>query len=281
MLRVPSEIADDHFESLKIQELTFVAYRSDIYPSKNEVFFEENAVIYVIEGEKIFSGTNQHITVKKGDVFFVRRGYYLMSESIDESYKSLIFFFDEKLIKDFVNQHTELFPGDKMAEKKLPTLLTLPTDEKFGKFAESVLPYFRSKTKYLHHFLKIKLQELLLHLLEYDSGDYLKALLHEIYRGEKTDLEYLMQNYYLKPLTLNELARLSGRSLSAFKRDFQEQFSHAPAQWIREKRLNRAAFLLKNTDKHVNEIAEEIGFDSVSHFIKAFKTKFGVTPAKY
>ncbi len=281
MLRVPSEIADDHFESLKIQELTFVAYRSDIYPSRNEVFFEENAVIYVIEGEKIFSGTNQHITVKKGDVFFVRRGYYLMSESIDDSYRSLVFFFDETLIKDFVNQHQELFPEDSITDKELPTLLILPTDEKFGKFAESVLPYFRSKTKYLHHFLKLKLQELLLHLLEYDSGDFLKALLHEIYRGEKTDLDYLMQNYYLKPLTLHELARLSGRSLSAFKRDFQDQFNESPAAWIRDKRMKRAAFLLRNTSKNVNEITEEVGFESVSHFIKAFKSRFGVTPARY
>jgi hypothetical protein len=55
MLRVPSEIAADQFESLKIQSpglsqgLTFVAYRSDVYPSRNEVFFEENAVIYVLE----------------------------------------------------------------------------------------------------------------------------------------------------------------------------------------------------------------------------------------
>lgn len=281
MLRVPSEIADDHFESLKIQELTFVAYRSDVYPSKNEVFFEENAVIYVIEGEKKFAGTSETITVKKGDVFFVRRGYYLMSESIDASYKSLVFFFDESLIKDFVNQHLELFPEEKVAEKELPTLLILPTDEKFGKFAESVLPYFRSKTKYLHHFLKLKLQELLLHLLEYDSGDFLKALLHEIYKGEKADLDYLMQNYYLKPLTLNELARLSGRSLSAFKRDFQEKFDSSPASWIREKRLKHAAFLLKNSQKHVNEIAEEVGFESVSHFIKAFKARFGKTPARF
>ncbi len=281
MLRVPSEIAADHFESLKIQELTFVAYRSDVYPSKNEVFFEENAVIYVIEGEKKFSGTSEQITVKKGDVFFVRRGYYLMSESIDESYKSLVFFFDENLIKAFVNQHLVLFPEEKVAEKELPTLLILPTDEKFGKFAESVLPYFRSRTKYLDHFLKLKLQELLLHLLEYDTGDYLKALLHEIFKGEKADLEYLMQNYYLKPLTLMELAKLSGRSLSAFKRDFQEQYKTPPAKWIRNKRLERAAFLFKNSQKHVNEIAEEVGFESVSHFIKAFKGKYGVTPTKY
>lgn len=281
MLRVPSEIAADHFESLKIQELTFVAYRSDVYPSKNEVFFEENAVIYVIEGEKNFSGNQEHITVKKGDVFFVRRGYYLMSESIDESYKSLVFFFDEKLIGDFVNQHFDLFPESRLQSKNLPVLLILATDEKFGKFAESVLPYFRSKTKYLDHFLKLKLQELLLHLLEYDNSDNLKALLYRIFKGEKADLQYLMRNYYLKPLTLAELARLSGRSLSAFKRDFQEQFSEPPATWIREQRLQRAAFLLKNSDKNVNEISEEVGFESVSHFIKAFKNRFQHTPAKY
>ena len=90
-----------------------------------------------------------------------------------------------------------------------------------------------------------------------------------------------MQNYYLKPLTLNELARLSGRSLSAFKREFQEKFDSSPASWIREKRLKHAAFLLKNSQKHVNEIAEEVGFESVSHFIKAFKGRFGKTPAKF
>ncbi len=281
MLRVPSEIADNHFESLKIQEMTFVAYRSDVYPSKNEVFFEENAVIYVLEGEKIFSSPAQQVTVKKGDVFFIRRGYYLMSESIDESYKSLVFFFDEKLIKDFVNQHLEIFPEEYIKEKENPTLLVLHTDEKFGKFVESILPYFRSKTKYLNHFLKLKLQELLLHLMEFDTSDSLKILLESIYAGEKANLEYFINNYYLKPLKIEELASISGRSLSAFKRDFQQVFKVPPAKWIREKKLERAAFLIKNTSKNVGEIADEIGFESVSHFIKAFKAKFGVTPARY
>ncbi len=281
MLRVPSEIAADQFESLKIQELTFVAYRSDVYPSKNEVFFEENAVIYVLEGEKNFSSPDQQVIVKKGDAFFIRRGYYLMSESIDASYKSLVFFFDEKLIKDFVNQNLDLFPENNHRGKEPGTLLVLKTDEKFGKFVESIFPYFKSRTRYLNHFLKLKLQELLLHLLEFDNSDHLKKLLQAIYQGEKANLEYLMQNYYLKPLTLNELARISGRSLSAFKRDFQETFKSSPAAWIREKRLDRAAFLLKNSQDSVNEICEEVGFDNVSHFIKSFKEKFGITPAKY
>ncbi|WP_341226544.1 AraC family transcriptional regulator [uncultured Arcticibacterium sp.] len=281
MLRVPSEIAADQFESLKIQELTFVAYRSDVYPSKNEVFFEENAVIYVIEGEKRFTNTESDVTVTKGDVFFIRRGYYLMSESIDESYKSLVFFIEDKLIKDFVDQNIELFPEEKKVSYDNSALLVLHSNDKFGKFAESVLPYFKSKTKYLNQFLKLKLHELLLHLMEFDNDDKLRSVLRLIYRGEKEDLGYLMQNYYLKPLTISELSKLSGRSLSGFKRDFQEQFGVSPAYWIRSKRLSRAAFLLKNSDKNVSEVAEEVGFESISHFIKLFKETYGKTPAKY
>lgn len=281
MLRVPSEIAADQFESLKIQELTFVAYRSDVYPSKNEVFFEENAVIYVIEGEKRFTNTESDVTVTKGDVFFIRRGYYLMSESIDESYKSLVFFIEDKLIKDFVDQNIELFPEETKVSFDNSALLVLHSNDKFGKFAESVLPYFKSKTKYLNQFLKLKLHELLLHLMEFDNDDKLRSLLRLIYRGEKEDLGYLMQNYYLKPLTINELSKLSGRSLSGFKRDFQDQFGVSPAYWIRSKRLSRAAFLLKNSDRNVSEVAEEVGFESISHFIKLFKETYGKTPAKY
>ncbi len=111
MLRVPSDISSQEFESLKIQDMTFVAYRNEVYPSRYEVFFEEHAVIVVLEGEKKFSSTTQEVRVEKGDILFVQRGFYLMSESIHEAYKSLVFFFDEKLLKEFVGLHGELFEG--------------------------------------------------------------------------------------------------------------------------------------------------------------------------
>ena len=130
----------------------------------------------------------------------------------------------------------------------------------------------------MNHFLRLKLQELLLHILEIDASGQFKSILFSLYKGEKVDLEYLMQSYYLKLLSLDELSRLSGRSLSAFKRDFQEKFDTSPAHWIKNKRLEYAGLQLENTDKNVSEISMEIGYESVSHFIKAFKEKFGKTP---
>ncbi len=282
MLRIPSEIPAKQFESLKIQDNTFVAYRSDVYPSKNDVYFEENAVIYVLEGDKIFSSTAEEVKVKKGDVLFVKRGFYLMSESIDASYRSLVFFFDEKILKEFVSQNQDLFGNIPPKEaSKTEGLLKLVSNEGFGKYVESLQPYFKNKTTFLNHFLKLKVQEMLLHLLELDKANDLRQLLFEIYQGQKSDLGYILTNFYLKPLTLKELARISGRSLSVFKREFTATYAMSPGAWIRDKKLEHAAFLLKNNMANVEQIAEEIGFESVSHFIKSFKGKFGITPKQY
>ncbi len=279
MLRVPSEINKTEFELLKIQDATFVAYRSDVYPAKNDVFFEENAVIYVLEGDKKFSGTKQEVHVKKGDVLFVRRGFYLMSESTNAAYKSLVFFFDEKLLKEFVVINERIFEDVSSHISQIDTLITIKTNENFEKFIHTVLPYFASKNSpYLNQFLRLKYQELLLHLITFDVKNQLRGMLKLIGEGQKADLRYLMNNYYLKPLTMAELARLSGRSLSSFKRAFQEEFGVSPAAWIKQKRLEHAVFLLKNTEKNISEVSMDIGYESVSHFIKTFKETFGVTP---
>jgi AraC-like DNA-binding protein len=280
MLRVPSDISSQEFESLKIQDMTFVAYRNEVYPSKYDVFFEEHAVIVVLEGEKKFTSPSQEVHVEKGDILFIQRGFYLMSESINESYKSLVFFFDEKLLKEFVGLHPELFDSQEQKTVFENPILLLKSDDNFEKFIQSVFPYFRSRTDLKNHFLRLKFQELLLHLLELDHSRQLRAILYSLYKGEKVDLSFLMNSYYLKPLTLDELAKLSGRSLSAFKRDFQEEFHTSPAFWLKNKRLEYADFLLRNSTKNVSEISTEIGYESVSHFIKTYKEKYGITPKK-
>ena len=297
MLRVPSSIQPGQFEALTIQRpgpdrangsrsdgsrsddsaMTFVAYRIDVYPERNEVFFEEHAVIVVLEGQKKFSSPTQELHVHKGDILFFQRGCYSMNESIDSSYRSLVFFVNEKLLKEFVGQHLSLF-AETLAPLPTDLILAFVSSPTFATFIDSLLPYFGQDTLYRNELLRLKFQELLLHLLEIDRNGQLRAILWHIYQGQKTDLDYLMNTYLLKPLSISELARLSGRSLSGFKRDFEETFQVSPGSWIRQKRLEHAHFLLRNTDKNVSEVSMEIGYESVSHFIKAYRYKYGSTP---
>ncbi|AFK02852.1 transcriptional regulator, AraC family [Emticicia oligotrophica DSM 17448] len=278
MLRVPSSISPKEFESLQIQDMTFVAYRNNIYPSKNEIFFEEHAIIYVLEGEKKFISPTQDIHVQKGQILFFQRGCYSMNESIDVNYRSLVFFFPEKLLKEFVGQNLSLF--EDLTENAIEQILSLESSENFDKFVDSLIPFFSTRTKLMNQFLKLKFNELMLHLIELDPTNQFRQTLFNIYQGQKLDLAYFLENYYLKPLSIAELAQISGRSLSAFKRDFEQQFHTSPAAWIKNKRLEYAYFLLQNSPKNVSEISLEIGYESVSHFIKAFKEKYGFTPNK-
>lgn len=297
MLRVPSSIKPGQFQSLSIRrddasrgdgsrsdasDMTFVAYRSDVYPERNEVFFEEHAVIVVLEGEKKFSSPTQELHVHKGQILFFQRGCYSMNESIDVNYRSLVFFVNEKLLKEFVGQHLDLFQHARQTADALPesAILTLQTSGTFSVFIQSLLPYFGLQSTYLNELLRLKFQELLLHLLELDTTGQLHTVLWLIYQGQKTDLAHLMNTYLLKPLSMAELARLSGRSLSAFKRDFESHFHTSPGQWMRQKRLEHAHFLLRNTSKNVSEVSMEIGYESVSHFIKAYKQQYGSTPKR-
>jgi AraC-like DNA-binding protein len=88
-----------------------------------------------------------------------------------------------------------------------------------------------------------------------------------------------MTENYRYNLKLEQFARLSNRSLSSFKRDFQDIFHTTPGKWLLEKRLLHAMNLLCNMNKTISEAAFESGFETTSHFSRSFKEKFGVAPS--
>lgn len=95
------------------------------------------------------------------------------------------------------------------------------------------------------------------------------------------DLKIVMSENFLFNLKVEEFAKLCGRSLSAFKRDFKNTFNTTPSKWIMSKRLEYAKTLLLESNLNVNQICYESGFKNNSHFIQSFKEKFNLTPNQY
>ncbi len=95
------------------------------------------------------------------------------------------------------------------------------------------------------------------------------------------DLKTVMSENYLYNLKVEEFAKLCGRSLSAFKRDFKNIFNTTPSRWIKSKRLEHAKKLLIETDLNINQICYDCGFINSSHFIKSFKEKYQLPPHQY
>lgn len=82
-------------------------------------------------------------------------------------------------------------------------------------------------------------------------------------------------------LSVKEMAKAVPCSLTHLRRLFHQVLGMSPRQWLLRWRLQRAAQLLQTTDATIQKIAEECGFESLSHFIRYFKAHFGVAPSYY
>src|SRR5919198_3172675 len=86
---------------------------------------------------------------------------------------------------------------------------------------------------------------------------------------------------YSEPLTVDDLARAAGLSRAHFSREFRNAFGESPHAYLLTRRLERAAALLRTTDRSVAEICFSVGLKSVGSFTTSFSRTFGVSPTAY
>ncbi len=91
----------------------------------------------------------------------------------------------------------------------------------------------------------------------------------------------VIENSYSSVITLEELSRAACMSPKYFCRFFQEMTHKSPIDYLNYYRVERACFLLLNTETSITDITYNVGFNDLSYFIKSFKKYKGITPAKY
>ena len=78
---------------------------------------------------------------------------------------------------------------------------------------------------------------------------------------------------------LKRFAYLTGRSLATFKRDFEKIFHTSPGQWLLQRRLQEAHYLITEKGRAPSDVYLDLGFEDLSHFSFAFKKEFGKAPS--
>jgi AraC-like DNA-binding protein len=90
-----------------------------------------------------------------------------------------------------------------------------------------------------------------------------------------------IQMHLKQHLTVADLAKRANQHQDYFSRQFLKSIGVRPLQYIHEKRIERAQYLITTTNMPYSEIATETGFDSLPHFSKIFKKVTGMTPDSY
>jgi AraC-like DNA-binding protein len=86
---------------------------------------------------------------------------------------------------------------------------------------------------------------------------------------------------YHEPLDVDDLAGAAGLSRAHFSREFRRAFGESPHAYLLTRRLERAAALLRGTDRPVAEICFEVGLRSIGSFTTSFTRTFGCSPTAY
>jgi len=86
---------------------------------------------------------------------------------------------------------------------------------------------------------------------------------------------------YFEPLGVDDLARAAGLSRAHFSREFRRAFGESPHAYLLTRRLERAAALLRTTDRSVADICLSVGLQSIGSFTTSFTRHFGKSPTAY
>jgi AraC-like DNA-binding protein len=102
----------------------------------------------------------------------------------------------------------------------------------------------------------------------------------ELFRHLLRARDFIDANY-AEAISIADIARAAHLSSSHFARQFRTAFGETPHQYLSSRRLERAAFLLRNTDYSVAYICMFVGFTSVGSFTSAFGRVYRLTPTRY
>ena len=159
------------------------------------------------------------------------------------------------------------------------TVFKIPRAKLINSFIEN-LDVYLNETKFItEELLKIKIRELIFLLIENDVD--FKKILSSLFKKRNYDFNEVIKNNLYENLRLYEIAFLCNLSLSSFQRKFKEIYNSSPSKYINKKRIEKAKELIDQNEMRIAEIGYSVGFESPSHFSKAFSRICGKSPMQY
>jgi AraC-like DNA-binding protein len=261
-----------------IPGVLFYSYLSTMRKEKIG-FWDHNTLVLQVSGQFTLETSSQKISMRKGEMLLIGKnqlGELTKSPLPGEDYETIVISLQEDLLRKIALE-------EKMETQPKyvgPRNILIPDNDFLEGYFQSVIPYVRNPSEIIATDLgMLKVKEGVRLLLHTMPG--LSPFLFDFSEPYKIDLENFMLSNFHFNVAVEKFARLSGRSLAGFKRDFLKVFDMAPRQWLLEKRLVEARHLIETKHKKPSAIYLDLGFESLSHFSHSFKKKFGKAPSEW
>lgn len=241
-------------------------------------FWKNHTLILQVSGQFTIETAEQNISMSGGEMLLIGKnqvGTLVKTPLSGANHETIVISLQEDLLRKIALE--EKLEADRKYIS--PANVLIPSNEFLQGYFQSIVPYARSSGESMTNemgILKVKEGVKLLMLAIPELRNYL----FDFSEPSKIDLErFMISNFHFNS-PVEKFAELTGRSLAAFKRDFQKTFGSPPRQWLQDKRLTTAKHLIETKHKKPSDIYIDLGFESLSHFSHSFRKKFGISPTK-
>ena len=247
---------------------------------------EEMEIIYVIEGNINITIQNNEYTLHKNEIALIApESIHSIRQHNDEPavYFNILFRFsmlsggEEAICKkkylDPIYERKFIMPeyldDSNPIKSELEPLINNLTDINWPDGNKNEL-LIKARLLEIMHIIKNHCKKA--------QGDEKNA--NEVNRKIKKSLIYLETNYH-ENITIAQIAKVSNFSESYFSKLFRQLTGSSFTRYLKDYRLERAAQMLRNSDSRVSDVAFLVGFNNLSYFTRAFKTKYKINPKAY
>ena len=252
--------------------------------SKPNIMQDEACFLHVLEGIGIEVSENNEEKVFAKESILMKCGNYvakMRSEKENGIYSAFAVHFYPDVLKTIYQNNLPRFLKNSNKDLGNLDMTKVASNLLIDKFIQEFLIYFENPNLVSSDLLELKLKEIILLLYNSQNSDAIRLILSNLFSPLQYSLQQIVETHLFRNITVDELSTLCNMSTSTFKREFKKTFNDNPANYIRAKKMEKAEELIKQTNLRINEIAEECGFEDVSHFSNTFFKFFGKYPTFY
>jgi AraC-like DNA-binding protein len=275
---VPNYFIENKYTNLiKIDNLLCLNY---ITKNQNDFVYARttmHSMGILLEGSKIIHANNKDININSNEICFLTQNNYYISERITNNlkYKSMIVYFDDKFIFDFIKKYNIKID---IKEKNSIIKINYKNDILFDNNIEIFQQYLEKK--FNQNLLKLKIEEIFLQSIRLNEK-VLYSFINSILSTSKDRIKFILESNIDLIQTLDDMCSFTRLTQNQLRRYIKKEYNLTPKIWIDTKRLEKAILMLKNTNKTITDISTECGYSTVSWFISQFKKQYNQTPKEF
>lgn len=244
---------------------------------------EQACFLYMLKGEIEYQSAGDHLKIPTHHSLLlncINSGKQIHDIGSDGEGEIVIVTFHPDVLKKVYDKEIPLIfkPNNQVTNQSRGAI---SNDFLIQKYIEGLLFYFENPSLVSDEILVLKLKEIILLLSQTRDAETIQVILSQLFSPAAYTFKQIIEANLFEQVGVEHLAQKTNLSVSSFKREFKKLYDDSPANYIRTKRLERAAELLLASNERITDIAFDCGFNDLANFTKSFHDRYNVSPSNY